>query len=52
MKTNKYEIGNLYTTTKSGLTGTIKEIVVIRPDLVKVRLDVNGKTRWTTWTHK
>lgn len=51
MKTKtKYEIGDLYTSTKSGVTGIIKEIEIVRSDLVKVRLDVNGEIRWTTWT--
>jgi hypothetical protein len=53
MKGNKmkstYAIGDIYTTTKTQETGTIKEIVVIKPDLVKIRLDVAGETRWTTW---
>jgi hypothetical protein len=44
-----YEIGDIYTTTKTQETGTIKEIVVIKPDLVKIRLDVAGAIRWTTW---
>jgi hypothetical protein len=46
---NTYTIGDIYTTTKTQETGTIKEIVVIKPDLVKIRLDVAGDTRWTTW---
>jgi hypothetical protein len=46
---NTYAIGDIYTTTKTQETGTIKEIVVIKPDLVKIRLDVAGDTRWTTW---
>jgi hypothetical protein len=46
---NTYAIGDIYTTTKTQETGTIKEIVVIKPDLVKIRLDVSGATRWTTW---
>lgn len=49
MKTT-YAIGDLYTSTKSGVTGIIKEIEVISSSLVKVRLDVNGVERWTTWT--
>ena len=49
MKTT-YAIGDIYTSTKSGVTGTIKEIEVVSPTLVKVRLDVNGAERWTTWT--
>ena len=49
MKTT-YAIGDIYTSTKSGVTGTIKEIEIVRSDLVKVRLDVEGVDRWTTWT--
>lgn len=45
-----YTIGDLFTSTKSQVTGTIQEIVIVRDDLVKVRLDVDGDIRWTTWT--
>ena len=48
--TNTYTIGDLFTTTKSQVTGIIEEIVPVRDDLVKVRLNVEGETRWTTWT--
>jgi hypothetical protein len=47
---NTYKVGDLFTSTRSGVTGTIEEIVVVRSDLVKVRIDVEGKSRWTTWT--
>jgi hypothetical protein len=50
MKNSTYTIGDLFTSTKSRVTGTIQEIVPVRDDLVKVRLDVQGETRWTTWT--
>ena len=46
---NTYTIGDIYTTTKTQETGTIEEIVVVKPDLVKIRLDVSGAIRWTTW---
>lgn len=46
---NTYQIGDTYTTTKTGQTGTIQEIVTVRPDLVKVRILVEGVNRWTTW---
>lgn len=49
---NTYQVGDTYTTTKSGETGTIKEIVVVSSNLVKVRIDVNGINRWTTWKAK
>ena len=45
-----YKIGDIYTSLKSGVTGTIKEIEIVKSDLVKIRLDVNGSDRWTTWT--
>jgi hypothetical protein len=48
--TNTYTIGDLFTSTKSQVTGVIEEIVPVRSDLVKVRLNVEGETRWTTWT--
>ena len=32
------------------MTGTIQEIEIVRADLVKIRLDVDGVDRWTTWT--
>ena len=46
---NTYAIGDIYTTTKTQETGTIQEIVVVNSNLVKVRLDVAGEVRWTTW---
>lgn len=45
-----YKVGDLFTSTKSQVTGIIVEIVPVRHDLVKVRLDVDGVLRWTTWT--
>ena len=50
MKRNTYKIGDLFTSSKSKVTGTIKEIEIVRADLVKIRLDVDGVDRWTTWT--
>ena len=51
--TNTYKVGDLYTSQKSKVTGTILEI---KPNIdgqsVRVKLDVNGNTRWTTWTAK
>ena len=46
----KYKIGDTFTSLKSGVTGEIKEIEVVKSDLVRIRLDVDGVTRWTTWT--
>lgn len=45
-----YTIGDLFTSTKSRVTGTIQEIVPVTDSLVKVRIEVDGVMRWTTWT--
>jgi hypothetical protein len=47
--TNTYKVGDLYTSQKSKVTGTILEIAPTANDTVRVKLDVNGTTRWTTW---
>jgi hypothetical protein len=48
-----YKVGDLYTSQKSKVTGTILEIAPNKTgDAVRVKLDVNGNTRWTTWTAK
>jgi hypothetical protein len=47
--TNTYKVGDLYTTQKSKVTGTILEISPTDKNTVRVKLDVNGNTRWTTW---
>ena len=44
-----YKVGDLYTTQKSKVTGTILEIAPTNKNTVRVKLDVNGSTRWTTW---
>ena len=46
---NTYKVGDLYTSQKSKITGTILEISPTAKDTVRVKLDVNGNTRWTTW---
>jgi ribosomal protein S24E len=46
---NTYKVGDLYTSQKSKVTGTILEISPTNKDTVRVKLDVNGNTRWTTW---
>jgi len=43
-----YAVGDLFTTQKSGVTGTIKEINPISASTTRVLLDVNGEDRWTT----
>jgi hypothetical protein len=50
MEKDKYAIGDLFTSTKSRITGIIEEIIPIRNDLVKLRINVEGESRWTTWT--
>ena len=47
--TTTYKVGDLYTSQKSKVTGTILEIAPTAKDTVRVKLDVNGTTRWTTW---
>ena len=47
-----YKVGDTYTSQKSKITGVIKEIVPTNKNTVRVKLDVNGATRWTTWTAK
>ena len=51
-KSALYKVGDTYTSQKSKVTGVIKEIVPTSKNTVRVKLDVNGATRWTTWTAK
>ena len=37
-----------FVTPKSGVRGIVKEIVPTSTGYQRVRLDVNGETRWTT----
>jgi hypothetical protein len=41
-------IGQSFTTQKSGVIGTVQEIVENKNGTFRVRLDVNGQPRWTT----
>jgi len=50
--TATYKVGDTYTSQKSKATGVIKEIVPQANGNVRVRLEVDGKPRWTTWTAK
>lgn len=50
--TATYKVGDLYTTQKSKVTGTIVEIIPQANGNVRVKLDVNGSHRYTTWTAK
>ena len=47
-----YKVGDLYTTQKSKVTGTIVAIEPQANGNVRVKLDVNGSARYTTWTAK
>ena len=44
-----YNVGDLYTTHQTGVTGTIKQIVPNASGSVRLELDVEGESRWTTW---
>jgi hypothetical protein len=50
--TNTYKVGDLYTSQKSKVTGTILAIDPQSNGNVRVKLDVNGMPRYTTWTPK
>jgi len=52
VNTALYKVGDTYTSQKTKVTGVIKEIVPQANGNVRVRLDVEGKTRWTMWTPK
>jgi hypothetical protein len=41
-------VGSQFTTAKSGVTGTVQEIVKNDNGSMRVRLDVAGQPRWTT----
>ena len=43
------QIGDTYTTATNGYVGTVQEIVPNKNGSVKLRLDVDGKTHWTTF---
>jgi hypothetical protein len=50
--TATYKVGDTFTTQKSKVTGVIKEITPQSNGNVRVKLDVNGQARYTTWTAK
>ena len=50
--TATYKVGDTYTTQKSKVSGVITEIIPQSNGNVRVKLDVNGSTRYTTWTSK
>lgn len=41
-------IGQTYTTARSGVQGTITEVVKNDNGSYRIKLDVNGQPRWTT----
>jgi hypothetical protein len=45
---NTLEIGQTYTTSNSGVTGTIKAVDNHPSGVNRILLDVNGKERWTS----
>lgn len=47
-----YKVGDWYTTTRSNIRGKILEFIVLTENTVRVKLDVNGETRWSTWKLK
>ena len=50
--TATYKVGDTFTTQKSKVSGVIEEITPQANGNVRVALDVNGSTRYTTWTAK
>jgi hypothetical protein len=50
--TATYKVGDTYTTQKSKVTGVIEEISTLANGNVRVKLNVEGNTRYTTWTAK
>jgi hypothetical protein len=47
-----YKVGDTFTTQKSKVTGVIEEITPQANGNVRVKLMVEGKPRYTTWTSK
>ena len=41
-------VGSQFKTLKSGVEGTVKEVVANKNGSFRIRLDVNGQDRWTT----
>jgi len=48
MENSNLTVGSQFTTAKSGVTGTIQEVVANKNGTFRVRLDVDGEPRWTT----
>ena len=47
-----YKVGDTYTSQKSKVVGIIDEITPLSNGNVRVKLNVDGKPRYTTWTPK
>lgn len=47
-----YKVGDNFTTQKSKVTGVIEDITPKDNGTVRVKLNVDGKTRYTTWVAK
>jgi hypothetical protein len=45
---NEVTVGSQFTTAKSGVSGTVQEIIQNKNGTYRVRLDVAGQPRWTT----
>jgi hypothetical protein len=41
-------IGDTFTTQKSGVSGTVQEVIKNANGSTRIRLSVNGADRWTT----
>lgn len=41
-------VGSQFTTAKSGVTGTVQEVIKNATGSLRIRLEVNGQDRWTT----
>jgi hypothetical protein len=52
VSTATYKVGDTFTTQKSKVTGVIEEITPQANGNVRVKLMVEGKPRYTTWTSK
>lgn len=53
LENKTYQIGDLFTTQRSNVTGTITEIVPVTENRTRVKLSMeNGDYRWTTVTIK
>ena len=47
-KAKTYQVGDLFTTASSKVTGTIKEIIPVNANTTTLLLDVNGEDRYTS----